>query len=130
MKKVFVLGSINLDFVISVDKLPLIGESRNGHNFMTNQGGKGANQAIACKKLGCEYVSLIASIGNDDNGVILKRAIDKYGVDTSSIIVKNDVSSGCCVIVLDETVKDNILIIDRGANDAIKKAFFSFSKIL
>ena len=68
MRKIFVLGSINMDLVISVSKMPEIGESKNGHSFMQNQGGKGANQAVACKKLGSEDVRLIACVGNDENG--------------------------------------------------------------
>ena len=56
MKKVFVLGSINTDYRISVDRMPTVGESKVGHDFAHGQGGKGANQAVACKKLGCEQV--------------------------------------------------------------------------
>lgn len=108
-----------MDLVISVSKMPEIGESKNGHSFMQNQGGKGANQAVACKKLGSEDVRLIACVGNDENGIALINSMKKYGVNTEMIKVKDDVASGVCMIILDESVKDNLLIIDGGANNAI-----------
>lgn len=108
-----------MDLVISVSKMPEIGESKNGHSFMQNQGGKGANQAVACKKLGSEDVCLIACVGNDENGIALINSMKKYGVNTEMIKVKDDVASGVCMIILDESVKDNLLIIDGGANNAI-----------
>lgn len=120
MKKIFVLGSINMDLVISVTSIPEIGESKNGHSFMQNQGGKGANQAVACKKLGSSDVRLIACVGKDENGQALISSMEKYGIDTTAIKVKDDVASGVCMIILDEEKQDNMLIIDRGANDAIE----------
>lgn len=125
MKKVFVIGSINTDYVISVDQFPEIGESRNGYGFFTNQGGKGANQAIACKKLGCEEVYLISAVGNDERGEKLINQISEYKINTELMMKKEGVSTGACVIVLDDAKKDNVLIIDRGANDQIDVADFA-----
>ncbi len=120
MRKIFVLGSINMDLVISVTSIPEIGESKNGHSFMQNQGGKGANQAVACKKLGSDDVRLIACVGKDENGKALIASMKQYGINTDLIKVKEEVSSGVCMIILDEEKQDNMLIIDRGANDAIE----------
>lgn len=52
MKKVFIVGSINMDLVIASDRLPLMGETIHGRDFFTNPGGKGANQAVAVQKSG------------------------------------------------------------------------------
>ena len=124
MSKIFVVGSINVDYVISVEKIPMIGESKNGHGFIINQGGKGANQAIACKKLGCEDVSLIAAVGKDENGKKLIDTISSYGINTSAMYQDEQTNSGACIIVLDESKNDNMLIIDKGANQSIKKEHF------
>lgn len=124
MSKIFVVGSINVDYVISVEQMPMIGESKNGHGFIINQGGKGANQAIACKKLGCEDVSLIAAVGKDENGEKLIKIIHSYGINTSSMYQDEHSTSGACIIVLDESQNDNMLIIDKGANQSIKKEHF------
>lgn len=124
-KKVFVIGSINTDYVISVDQFPEIGESRNGYGFFINQGGKGANQAIACKKLGCEDVYLISAVGNDERGESLINQISSFEINTDLIMKKEDVSTGTCMIVLDDSKKDNVLIIDRGANDKITASDFA-----
>ncbi len=125
MKKVFVIGSINTDHVISVDQFPEIGETRNGYGFFANQGGKGANQAIACKKLGCDEVYLIAAVGNDAGGDNLIRQISEYQIRTDLLVRKDGVSTGACVIVLDDSKKDNVIIIDRGANDKVSADDFA-----
>lgn len=119
MKKVFVLGSINTDYRISVDRMPTVGESKVGHDFAYGQGGKGANQAVACKKLGCEQVYLLACVGNDDSGAELKRSVAGYGVDVSAVTETDEIQSGACFIVLNDELKDNYLIVDKGANMAV-----------
>ena len=124
MKKIFIIGSINTDFTICVDKMPLLGETRKGHNFKRNQGGKGANQAVACKKLGCKDVSLIASVGNDEEGLNLIKEISSYGINVDLIHKEETISTGTCLIILDEYQKDNILILETGANNFVKKNYF------
>lgn len=119
MKNIFVVGSINKDYTISVEKLPLIGESKNGHHFVENQGGKGANQAIASKRLGNTNVYFIGAIGDDQNGKDLKCEIEKVGIDTSMLSVKKDINTGSCLIILDESVSDNMLVVDKGANNLL-----------
>ena len=54
MKKVFVFGSLNMDLVVNSPCLPQAGETMYGTGFFTNPGGKGANQAVACGRLGAE----------------------------------------------------------------------------
>lgn len=52
MKNILVVGSINMDMVINIDRVPHIGETISGNGFMIVPGGKGSNQAVACAKLG------------------------------------------------------------------------------
>lgn len=114
MKKVFVLGSINTDLVMETYRMPLPGESVVGSGFVSNQGGKGANQAVACAKLGCECMFL-GAVGNDSYGKKLVESLQQFDVDTSGVqIVKKN--SGTCVIILDKEKNDNYLVVDLGAN--------------
>ena len=64
MKKICVVGSINMDLVTTVDRLPKPGENITGNSFGNFPGGKGANQAVAAGKLGGN-VSIIGKLGND-----------------------------------------------------------------
>ena len=76
MKKIIVIGSSNVDMVVRTSHLPAPGETILGGEFFMNQGGKGANQAVAIKRLGGNLI-FMAKLGNDVLGrnlsVILKR---------------------------------------------------------
>lgn len=128
MRKVFVLGSVNMDLNISAERIPFIGESVRGFGFFQNQGGKGANQAIACAKLGCENVYFLGAVGRDDYGKALLASVESYGIDTAGVSIKDGVPSGVCVILFDSGKKDNMLIVDTGANDALE--FEDFAEFL
>lgn len=124
--KVFVIGSINMDLVMSLSRLPMLGESKKGHGFFQNQGGKGANQALAVKKLGHDNVHFLGAVGDDDNGKSLLKTIESYGINVDGVKVHKNINSGVCIILLDESKKDNVLAIDAGANikveaDDVKK---------
>ena len=67
MGNVLVIGSINNDLVIGVNKAPVMGETVFGSDFFQVPGGKGSNQAVACARLGAD-VSIIGAVGNDDFG--------------------------------------------------------------
>lgn len=114
MKKVFVLGSINMDLVMETERMPLIGESVIGSGFMSNQGGKGANQAVACAKLGCDC-TLIGAVGKDTYGDQLLDSIRSFGVSTDGV-VRSESYSGTCMILFDRSRQDNLLVVDAGAN--------------
>ena len=67
MAKVAVVGSINMDLVVRVPRFPLAGETILGGGFQTIPGGKGANQAVAARRLGAE-VAMIGRVGGDAFG--------------------------------------------------------------
>ena len=119
MKKIFILGSINTDLVMTADRMPMTGESLKGSRFIINQGGKGANQAVACKKLGGERVAFIGAVGNDSFGKDLLRSLSSYGVEVSAVSVK-DCNSGVCMILLDKSKNDNVLVVELGANERVE----------
>lgn len=119
--KVFVLGSINADYVMTTDRIPKAGESVMGKQFQVNQGGKGANQAVACAKLGCPC-ELIGAVGSDAVSQVLLSSVSSYGVETRAVRRLKG-ASGACMIVLDEREKENYLLVAPGANDKVDAKF-------
>ncbi|MCL2002547.1 MAG: ribokinase [Oscillospiraceae bacterium] len=116
MRKIFVLGSLNMDLVISAPCIPAAGETICGSGFMANPGGKGANQAAACAKLG-GHVLLGGCVGNDDFGVALCENLTASGVNTEQVYTAEGHSTGVAVIVIAHG--DNRIILDAGANDTV-----------
>lgn len=117
MSKVYVLGSINMDMVITAPYMPACGETLTGEGFFLNSGGKGANQAVACAKQQTD-VCLIGSVGRDVFGDSLLATLADYGVDVS-YVGRTDGSSGVAVIVVVDS--DNRIILDSGANGKISR---------
>lgn len=120
---IYVIGSINMDLVIQAPFMPENGMTITGHDFLENPGGKGANQAVACAKLGGD-VSMVGAVGTSF-GKQLKDALNMYGVDTTNVKTFEECSSGLAVIIVVDN--DNRIILDRGANalvscDCIDKA--------
>lgn len=113
-RRIIVVGSCNTDMVIRVDHLPEPGETIIGHDFITNQGGKGANQAVAVKRLGGE-TAFIARLGNDDFGAKSLRLLTEEGIDTSFVRLTDGVSTGVALIPVDDK-GENSIIVSSGAN--------------
>ena len=120
MRKVFVLGSINMDLVMEMERMPVLGESVIGSGFLSNQGGKGANQAVACAKLGCDC-TFLGAVGRDDYGDKLLASIQSFGVKTDGV-QRSETYSGTCMILFDKAQHDNLLVVDPGANMQIDPA--------
>ncbi len=118
MKKIFVLGSINYDLVISSPYIPENGETLSGSGFFTNSGGKGANQAVACSKLGANAIMLGAT-GDDIFGKECKKALQSFGVNTDFIQEVENCNTGVAVIVI--SGGDNRIILEGGANHRFNK---------
>ena len=118
MKKIFIVGSINTDFVISTPYMPASGETLTGSDFFTAHGGKGANQAVAAAKLGGK-VLMCGCVGNDLFGIDAIKSLTESGVDTTHIKVIDGVPSGTAVIIVENG--DNRIILDKGANSCLSK---------
>ena len=115
MKKIYVAGSINMDLVIKTDIFPDNGMTVMGSGFMTNPGGKGANQAVAIAKAD-GIVKMIGAVG-DAFGNELIETLNNYKVNTDLIKQYKDISSGIAVIVISEN--DNRIILDSGSNGRV-----------
>ncbi len=110
-----VIGSANMDVIAQADKFPLQGETVRGKDFQTAPGGKGANQAIACARLGQE-VQLIGTVGMDSFSEIIIENLLTQQVETS-YITQVEGPSGVAVILLTED--DNRIISIPGANHSL-----------
>ena len=119
MKKVIIVGSLNTDLVINAPYAPVGGETLMGSGFMINSGGKGANQACACAKLGGNAY-MCGCVGNDSFGSELIDNLKNVGVNTDFIRKVDNTPSGVAVIVV--TNGENRIIIDSGANGYLSKS--------
>lgn len=111
-----VMGSINMDFIMSMEKMPECGENIVGNTYSYACGGKGANQATALKKLGAD-VRMIGKVANDSNGALLIDNLKSAGVNIDDISTDGDVT-GLAVIMLDGEGKNRIVVYE-GANAQI-----------
>ncbi len=114
MTSVVVIGSVNLDFSASVARLPAPGETVTGATLERFPGGKGANQALAARRLGAD-VSLVASVGDDamaDEALALLRA---DGVDLSRCVASRDAPTGVALISVAAS-GENSIVVAPGAN--------------
>ncbi|MEA4987801.1 MAG: ribokinase [Anaerovorax sp.] len=109
-----VIGSLNMDLVINTSKLPKPGETVMGKEFKQVPGGKGGNQAAAIARLGAD-VQMIGCIGKDAMGEVLKKSLEKDGVDTKHIIEKENIATGVAAILVEES-GSNMITVAPGAN--------------
>ena len=114
MKKLCVIGSINMDLVARVDRFPNPGETVVGESFGTYPGGKGANQAVAAARLGAD-VLMIGRLGDDLYGSRYLEVFKREGVRTDGVAVEGESSTGVAVIEVDRSSENHIVIIP-GAN--------------
>lgn len=121
--KIAVLGSINMDLVVEVERLPVPGETVPGRSLAQYPGGKGANQAIAAARLGAE-VLLFGRVGNDAFGEALLAVAQTSGVDVSGVERVRDVPTGTALIMVGPEGQ-NIIAYVPGANGEVDEAFAS-----
>jgi ribokinase len=115
-----VVGSINIDLVVTGSRLPVPGETVSGGVFERFGGGKGANQALAARRQGAE-VTLIGATGNDPLANEALRIVREAGVDISRVVSLDDVSTGVALIVVDER-GENQIAVAGGANHQLNPA--------
>lgn len=111
--KVVVIGSSNTDMTIKAERLPKPGETILGGIFVMGPGGKGANQAVAARRLGAD-VSFICKVGHDIFGDNAIEGYRKEGIDTSRIL-RSDKASGTALILVDAKA-ENCISVAPGAN--------------
>lgn len=115
MKKIAVIGSLNVDLVSRVPYFTKPGETLSGLSFNTFMGGKGGNQAVAAARL-IKNVRMIGMLGDDQNGLAYHRYLKEQGVDQSGVGLASGTNSGTAVIEVDSGSGDNRIIYHAGAN--------------
>lgn len=115
-EKIIVVGSSNTDMTIKSPEIPRPGETVLGGEFKMGAGGKGANQAVAAKRLGGD-VTFICKVGNDMFGDKSLKSYDEEGIDVSHIM-RCDSPSGVALILVDSDA-ENCISVASGANAEI-----------
>ena len=113
---VTVFGSANVDYVVTVPRIPLPGETVAGGDPSTLPGGKGLNQAVAAARQG-QPTTFIGSVGDDAGGATLRELLDEENVDTSLLQVLPGAGSGSAIVMVDP-LGENSIVVSPGANVA------------
>lgn len=114
--RVVVVGSLNQDLVIGLDRMPDSGESVFGHSLEQHAGGKGLNQAVAAARIGVP-VSMVGAVGQDGPGDFLLDVAAAEGIDTAGIARAAD-PTGTAIIEVDASGANRIVVVP-GANAAV-----------
>jgi ribokinase len=114
MPAVTVLGSVNLDLVVRLPRLPAPGETVTGGEFGRHPGGKGANQALAARRLGAS-VSLVAAVGDDELATAALAMLRAEGVGLDNCRTISSFSTGVAVILVGNE-GENLIGVAPGAN--------------
>jgi ribokinase len=115
--RVIVVGSINLDLVLRVPRLPLAGETVTGGTLERHHGGKGANQAVAAARSGADG-HLVGAVGEDDGQESLD-ALAAEGVEISTVARLHGQHTGHAVVIVDKGSGENQIAVAPGANAAV-----------
>jgi ribokinase len=116
-KKITVIGSSNVDFIMTMDHLPAVGESVSADSYMQTFGGKGANQAVGAARAGGD-VSFVNCVGDD---LLSQRMLENFkeaGIDTRYVWQEKGSSSGVALIMIGQA-GSNYLSVIPGANGRI-----------
>lgn len=120
-KRILVVSSANMDFVMKVGRIPVAGESMiESRSYQYVPGGKGANSALAFARLGGESV-FCTRLGKDANGVVLRELYDNSGIDTRYIVEDAVQPTGLAVIMVEDEGANRIIVYP-GANGAVCRA--------
>jgi ribokinase len=111
---VLVVGSLNMDHIVGVARLPAPGETVLSEHYATAPGGKGRNQAAAIAALG-GTVSMAGAVGDDAAGSWLLADIDRRGIERSLVETLRGVSTGLALIAVD-AMGENTIVVHSGAN--------------
>src|SRR3981081_3505433 len=114
MGSVVVVGSVNVDMVVRVPKLPGPGETGVGGEYWRAPGGRGGNQAVAAARVGAD-VSMLAAVGDDDLGTGAIDDIRAEGVEVGAVRRVEKVPTGVALIMVDSG-GENLIAVASGAN--------------
>ena len=114
MGKILIAGSLNMDIVFEMERMPKPGETVMGRSLRYSPGGKGANQACAAGKLGAD-AAMLGYVGADANGDALLKSLEAAGVDISLMGISAYKPTGTAAIFVDDSGMNSIAVIP-GAN--------------
>lgn len=115
MKRILVVGSSNVDLVVHVPRMPAVGETIKSLSTDMLSGGKGANQAYACGKLGGN-TAFLSVVGNDEHAEVLIGNLKTAGVDTGRMEKADGCLTGMALIYVNNQ-GDNSIVVIPGANE-------------
>jgi ribokinase len=115
--RVLVVGSANVDFTVALERLPERGETVTEGTLLLAHGGKGANQAVAARRLGAE-VRLIGCLGDDASGREVRAALAEEGVGVAGVATTPEAATGTALIMVDRSGHNQIGVAP-GANRAL-----------
>ncbi|MCO5293774.1 MAG: ribokinase [Homoserinimonas sp.] len=113
---VIVVGSANMDLVVTVERIPNPGETLKATGVANYPGGKGLNQAVAVARSGADC-SMIGALGSDENAVILRGVMKDAGIDDSQVRSEDGVSGLALITVAANA--ENTVLVASGANAAV-----------
>jgi ribokinase len=124
---VVVVGSLNIDYIASVEELPSPGQTVGEASLIKRFGGKGANQAVAAVRQGAR-VMMIGCVGDDDEGHRYEERLKREGVDVSMMSRSGKVGTGTALIAVDRQ-GENFIIVSPGANGQLSKERLSLAHL-
>lgn len=119
LKEIIIVGSSNLDLVVSCPRIPCLGETLLGDHFFSVPGGKGANQAVAAARLGGN-VTFVSKLGRDPSGEQLYENFKACGVKLDCIFRSEESPTGVAFIIIDSQ-GNNVIVVAPGANQKLGK---------
>lgn len=117
MARLLVVGSMNMDYVVTVDRYPVLGETVHGGDLQMFFGGKGANQAVAAARCGAN-VALFGCVGGDPAGEMVIKNLAGYGIQTAWVRQTQN-ATGTALIIVDKR-GNNAIVVSPGANNTIQ----------
>ena len=127
-KKILVIGSSNTDMTVKSEKMPAPGETVLGGEFIMGPGGKGANQAVAARRLGGD-VCFICKVGRDIFGDNAVAGYNREGIDTSHVL-RSDKASGVALILVDKNAENSISVAPGANNDLTPEDIDSVADVI
>lgn len=115
---VVVVGSVNLDVSVTVDRLPAPGETLLGGTVRRSGGGKGANQAVAAARAGGARTAMVGAVGDDADGAALRASLESDGIDCACLATSAS-PTGTALITVDRS-GENTIVVAAGANDEVR----------
>ena len=129
---IVVVGSLNMDFIVSVKQLPAPGETVLGHDFQMIPGGKGANQACAASRIGAEsaVTKMIGRVGQDIFADHLRASLAAAGVDVSAVHATKSQPTGIALISVERSGQNSIVVASGANNELFSNDVEAMRKVI